>query len=67
MSRKSVVGEHEALRRALRWLGEHPPVTVDRVSEAACRFDLSPLDEDFLLREFAAQGSKNSSLQDSNT
>lgn len=49
------VGPHgEALRRAMRWLDERAreDPKLDRlkvVSEAASRFDLSPLEEDFLV------------------
>lgn len=47
----------EALRSALRWLDERvrDEPRLDRaklVSEAALRFDLTPLEEDFLLREW---------------
>jgi len=43
----------EDLRRAVRWIaeqGDHGPRAVEA---AAKRFDLSPLDEAFLLRHFA--------------
>jgi hypothetical protein len=49
------VGPHgEQLRRAMRWLDERAreDPKLDRlkvVSEAASRFDLSPLEEDFLV------------------
>lgn len=48
------VGPHgESLRRALRWLDERArdDPKVDRLkllAEASTRFDLSPLEEDFL-------------------
>ncbi len=46
--------EGESLRRALRWLDERvkeePKLERSRlVGEAAVRFDLSPMDEEFLL------------------
>jgi hypothetical protein len=47
-----IVPKGEALRRAVRWLGEQPEWNVSVVEEAARRFDLSPIDEAFLLREF---------------
>jgi hypothetical protein len=52
-----VVPEGEALRRALRWLDERireePGASRAKlVGEAAARFDLTPLDEDFLLRNW---------------
>ena len=49
------LGPHgESIRRALRWLDERAreEPALDRVklvAEAARRFDLSPLEEDFLL------------------
>jgi hypothetical protein len=49
--------EGEALRRALRWLDDraHDDPGLDRtlaVGEAAARFDLTPLEEEFLLRSW---------------
>jgi hypothetical protein len=51
----------DALRRAVRWLDDRitDDPRVDRVravSDAAARFDLTPLEEDFLLREWAPRG-----------
>ncbi len=42
----------EALRRAVRWLSEHGDYNVEAIDEAARRFDLSPLEEEFLLTHF---------------
>ena len=50
-SGSSLLPEHEALRRAVAWLAERGPWTPEPVDEAARRFDLSPTDEEFLLRE----------------
>lgn len=47
----SLLPEHEALRRAVAWLGERGPWTPELIDEAGRRFDLSPTDEEFLLRE----------------
>jgi hypothetical protein len=52
-----VVPEGESLRRALRWLDERireePGASRGKlVGEAAARFDLTPLDEDFLRRNW---------------
>ncbi len=44
--------ESEALRRAVRWLSAQRRYTADAIAEASRRFDLSPADEDFLLRTF---------------
>jgi hypothetical protein len=42
----------EALRQALRWLSDNAPVTRDTIDEAGRRFNLSPLEEEFLLKEY---------------
>jgi hypothetical protein len=53
------LGPHgEALRGAVRWLDERAREEPGRdrlklVSEAASRFDLSPLEEEFLLSNWA--------------
>jgi hypothetical protein len=51
---RDVVPHGEALRRALLWLDERAREEPGRdrlklVSEAAARFDLTPLEEDFLV------------------
>ena len=43
--------QHEALRRAVAWLAERGAWTAEHVEEASRRFDLSPIDEEFLLNE----------------
>jgi hypothetical protein len=54
------LGPHgESMRRALRWLDERArddprSDRVKLVSEAAARFDLSPLEEEFLLANWRA-------------
>lgn len=40
----------EALRRAIRWLSDQGRHDADAIEEAARRFDLTPADEEFLLR-----------------
>jgi hypothetical protein len=42
----------DALRRAVAWLAEQPRWTPALIGEACRRFDLAPLDEEFLLREW---------------
>jgi len=49
---KPVVPEHEHLRRAVAWLARQGPWTAELIGEACQRFDLSPADEEFLLREW---------------
>ena len=53
-----VMPEGDALRRALRWLDERvkeePKLERSRlVGDAAVRFDLSPVEEEFLLTNWA--------------
>jgi len=54
---KGILPEGESLRRALRWLGERrqedPKAQRAKIiSEASERFDLSPVEEEFLLRDW---------------
>lgn len=46
----------ESLRRALRWMSEHGRHDAAAIDEAAQRFDLTPLEEDFLLTHFKVRG-----------
>lgn len=52
MLTKDLEPHGEALRQALHWLSENAPVTRDAIDEAARRFNLSPLEEEFLFKEF---------------
>jgi hypothetical protein len=52
MNRDSLLPHGEALRRAVRWLGEQPKRDPATIEEAARRFDLTPLEEQFLLEYF---------------
>ncbi len=47
--------EGEALRQAIRWIAEQGPCRPELLEEAARRFDLSPRDEEFLLRHFRSR------------
>lgn len=58
MAAEGTMPQGESLRRALRWLDDRAKdePKLDRVravSEAAQRFDLSPMEEDFLLVNWA--------------
>jgi len=46
-----IVTRGERLRRALRWLSDEGRHDAAAIEEACRRFDLSPVEEDFLLRE----------------
>jgi hypothetical protein len=52
MSIPLVVPKGEDLRRAVAWLAAQRSWTLELVEEACERFDLSPADEEFLIREF---------------
>ena len=45
----------EGLRRALRWLSDEGRHDAAAIDEASRRFDLSPLEEEFLLRNLAGK------------
>jgi len=46
-----IVPHGHALRRAVAWLADQEAWTAQRVEEACQRFDVTPADEEFLLRE----------------
>jgi len=43
---------HDRLRDAVRWLADREPVKRADIETASVRFDLGPLDEEFLLQHF---------------
>jgi len=43
----------ENLRRAMRWMSDNRQHDLSAIEEASRRFDLSPIEEEFLLREHA--------------
>jgi hypothetical protein len=52
MSNSSLTPQGEDLRRAVAWLAEQRGWTLALIEAACQRFDLSPADEEFLIREF---------------
>jgi hypothetical protein len=60
IGRRGTLNEHllpqgEALRSAVRWLSDQSngsPLTLKIIEQAAARFDLSPLEEEFLRTHF---------------
>ena len=48
----SLLPAHEGLRRALQWLATQRCWDAKTLEEASCRFDLSPIEEEFLLQHF---------------
>lgn len=63
MTMQGVVPRGEGLRSAIRWLSENAPCTLARIDEASRRFDLSPLEEDFLLRYFRSRDGESQKEQ----
>ncbi len=51
MTLPPLIPKGEALRRAVAWLAEQHEWSAARIEEACRRFDLDPVDEEFLLRE----------------
>lgn len=47
-----IMPEGEALRNAVRWLAHDGDYSLAAIEVAARRFDLSPAEEDFLIRHF---------------
>ncbi len=50
-----IVPKGDALRRAVAWLGQQGPLSASLIEQACQRFDLSPAEEEFLLRELRAR------------
>lgn len=59
MPNESILPESENLRKAVRWISEQGGFSLKIIEEASVRFDLSPADEQFLIRHFT--GEKDSS------
>lgn len=57
MSEKSIVPEGEAFRHAIEWLGKQPDKSSKTIEQACQMFDLSPVDEEFLLQHFVQKSS----------
>jgi hypothetical protein len=48
----TLVPRGDALRHAIAWLAEHGEWSAALVDEACRRFDIAPVDEEFLLSEW---------------
>ena len=53
---KGIQPQGEQLRNAVRWLSDHKDYSLAAINDAARRFDLSPIDTEFLIRTFAQGG-----------
>lgn len=54
----SIQPRGERLRRAIRWLSEQERHDTAALEEAARRFDLTPMEEEFLLAHMRERKSK---------
>ena len=52
MTIRPLVPQGEALRHAIAWLSEQGGWSPQLIEEACRRFDISPADEEFLLKEY---------------
>lgn len=59
MSKHGILPEGEHIRLAVRWLSGNAPITKDTFDEASQRFDLSPLEDAFLFRQFLQKDGRN--------
>ena len=48
----SLVPSGEAMRKAVKWVSEQGTWDLNVVEDSSRRFDLSPLEEEFLVRQF---------------
>jgi hypothetical protein len=58
MNQNSLQPKKENLRKAVKWLSERRSFTLEAIEQAAQLFDLSPIDEDFLLRHFRKESDR---------
>jgi len=49
---KAIFPKGESLRLAVRWLSEMHTYNLDAIEEACRRYDLSPCEEEFMMRHF---------------
>ncbi|MBF0187096.1 MAG: hypothetical protein HQL50_04140 [Magnetococcales bacterium] len=48
----TIIPQGESFRRALKWLGSRASRTDADLDEAGRRFNLTPLEQEFLIRQF---------------
>ena len=61
---KGIQPQGEQLRNAVRWLSDNQDYSYAAINEAARKFDLSPLDTEFLIKTFAQGDKQETSKQD---
>lgn len=60
MSDSSLIPEGENLRRAIQWIGEQQKHDAETIEAASVQFDLTPIEEEFLIRHFQEHSLRNS-------
>lgn len=60
MSDSSLMPEGENLRRAIQWISEQQKHDAKTIEAASVQFDLTPVEEAFLIRHFQDHSSSNS-------
>ena len=60
MSDSSLIPEGENLRRAIQWISEQHKHDSKTIEAASVQFDLTPNEEEFLIRHFQDQTPGNS-------
>ncbi|HEY5601654.1 MAG TPA: hypothetical protein VIM41_00945 [Gammaproteobacteria bacterium] len=60
MPDSSLLPTGENLRRAIQWIGEQAQHDAKTLEAASVKFDLTPLEEEFLVRHFQQPGPGNS-------
>ena len=58
MPHDSLSPHGENLRKAITWLSHQIDIQRQTIEQASVKFDLTPLEEDFLLRNFIQEKSK---------
>jgi hypothetical protein len=53
---QSIQPQGADLRSAVKWLSDNQDYSVNAIAQAAEKFDLSPVDAEFLIRAFANAG-----------
>lgn len=61
MSDSSLIPEGENLRRAIQWLSAQDTRDARAIEAASIKFDLTPLEEAFLLRHFKVSNQQDNS------
>ncbi|MFC1542654.1 hypothetical protein ACFL4M_02075 [Pseudomonadota bacterium] len=58
---KSLFPEGEALRQAVRWISSMHSYDLAAIEEACKRYDLTPIEEEFMMRHFLNADRKEAS------